>query len=141
MYLQLQKRKHWIISLIIPLLLASCAGVMLIGAYDQVVDQNIQKIQNDVSTLLVKAEKNIIDRKIEDNKYENFRDAYSTIEGEIESLKIRCRSLTKYRIITQQVDLLEDNVRNLEAFHKTGLTDTAQTEQLKRTMEFSFQKM
>ncbi len=56
MYLQLTKQKQWLLTLIIPLLLAGC-HVVLIGAYDQNVDESIQKISTNISTLIVKVKK------------------------------------------------------------------------------------
>ena len=46
---------------------------MLIGAYDQVTDEGIQQIQTEVSTLLVKIEKNINNNSPGENKYENLK--------------------------------------------------------------------
>ena len=90
---------------------------MLIGAYDQVTDESIQQIQTEVSTLLVKIEKNITDNTPDENKYENLKSDYDQIEGEIKSLQIRTNSLPKYKIISQQIATLEDNIKNLEAFN------------------------
>ena len=53
------------------LLIVSCR-VMLIGAYDEIADQSIQKIQNEVSSLIIKIEKNIITDDTEAIIYENF---------------------------------------------------------------------
>ncbi len=78
MYLQLNKQKQWLLTLIIPFLFAGC-HVVLIGAYDQNVDESIQKISTDISTLIVKVEKNIDDNQPNDNKYGNFRDSYISI--------------------------------------------------------------
>ncbi len=89
-------KKNWFTIFALSLLLTGC-HVMFIGAYDQVTDESIQQIQNDVSTLIVKLERNIDDNNAAANKYENFRNSYENIAGEIESLKIRCSSLTKYQ--------------------------------------------
>lgn len=122
------------------MLLGSC-HVMFIGAYDQVTDESIQKIQNDVSTVIVKLERNIDDNNAADNKYENFKNSYENIQGEIESLKIRCSSLAKYQIITDQVNLLAENIKNFEAIHKLGLTSKQPIETIKATFETSFKSM
>jgi hypothetical protein len=118
----LKSFKNRIVALMIPLILASC-HVMLIGAYDQVTDESIQQIQTEVSILLVKVEKNIADGTLEKNKYENLKDDYDNIEGQIKSLKIRVNSLPKYKIISEQIDLLEANIIDLEKFNKIGFTD------------------
>ncbi len=140
MYLQLTKRKQWLITLIIPLLLASC-HVVLIGAYDQNVDESIQKISTDISTLLVKVEKNIDDNRAVDNKYDNFRESYINILGEVENLKIRTQSLPKYKKVTEQVVLLDKNIHDLDSLHKTGFTDKRVVESAKTLIETSLQAM
>ncbi|HEY1872125.1 MAG TPA: hypothetical protein VGG71_13780 [Chitinophagaceae bacterium] len=115
--------------------------VMLIGAYDQVTDESIQQIQTDVSTLLVKIEKNILDSTPDNNKYENFKDDYDNIEGEIKSLKIRVNSLPKYKIISDQVSLLDENVRDLEKFNKIGFTNIKPVRIIDSTFEVQFSAM
>src|SRR5690349_18337759 len=122
MYLQLIKPKRWLTGFVASLLLVSC-HVVLIGAYDQTVDESIQKISTDVSTMIVKIEKNIDDNKPAENNYENFRESYIEIFGEIETLKIRSSSLPKYDKVTQQIVLLNKNMQDLESLHKIGFTD------------------
>jgi hypothetical protein len=117
-----QKKLHWIITLLIPLFIFSCTEVRLIGAYDPTIDQSIQKISKDVSTLLIEIEKNHLDGKTADNTYDNFRKRYIDIEGETQTLKIRSNALPKYKIISSQVDLLDQNVKLLDSLHKTGFT-------------------
>lgn len=114
-----QLKKHAIIILVTPLIMASCR-IMLIGAYDQVTDQGIQQIQTEVSTLLVKIEKNITNGTPNDNNYETLKSNYDNIEGQIKSLKIRVASLPKYKIISDQVTLLENNIIDLEKLNKIG---------------------
>jgi hypothetical protein len=122
MYLS-QFKKHAVIIFVIQLMMTSC-GVMLIGAYDSVTDQGIQQIQTDVSTLLVKIEKSITNGAPEQNKYETLKSNYDNIEGEIKSLKIRVASLPKYKIISDQVTLLENNVLDLEKLNKIGFPNS-----------------
>jgi outer membrane murein-binding lipoprotein Lpp len=140
MYLQLIKRRQKLVSLIITLLLAGCQ-VVLIGAYDPHVDASIQKISTDISTLIVKVEKNIDDNQLNDNIYSSFRDSYINILGEVGNLKIRSKALPKYNKITQQVEALEKNIRNLEALHKIGFTNKRVVEAAKILIETSLQAM
>lgn len=140
MYVQLLKRKHWLLSLFMPLMFAGC-HVMLIGAYDQNVDESIQKISTDISTLIVTVEKNIDDGKTTDNKYENFRDNYINILAQVETLKIRTLSLPKYQKVTQQVELLEKNIQDIEALHKIGFTNKTLVETSKTLIETSLKAM
>jgi len=125
----------------ILLLFISCTRVILIGAYDQVTDQSIQKIQSDVSSLIVKIEKNINNNDAASNKYENFKDDYSTIEGEIESLKIRCSSIPKYDKIIVQVNALDTTIRDFEKAHQLGFTSKQEIETDKQIFETDFKNM
>jgi len=86
---------------------------MLIGAYDQVTDESSQKVQNEISTLLVGIEKNIENNKISKSSYDNLNGSFVTIEGDIKSLKVRCSSLPKYKIVLSRVSGLESNVADL----------------------------
>jgi hypothetical protein len=130
----------WLIALTIPILFVSC-HVVLIGAYDQNVDESIQKISTEISTMIVKIEKNIDDNRTIDNKYENFRDSYIDIFGEIETLKIRTNSLPKYSKVTEQVILLDKNIHDFESLHKIGFNDKAVVETAKGLIEQSLQAM
>ncbi|MEO6455153.1 MAG: hypothetical protein ABIN97_13820 [Ginsengibacter sp.] len=133
-------KKTWIRTLVLSLLLTSC-HVMFIGAYDQVTDESIQKIQNDITTIIVKLERNFDNNNTAANKYENFRSSYENIAGEIESLKIRCGSLAKYQIISEQVNLLAENIKLFEEIHKLGLIDKQPVETIKTTFQTAFKAM
>lgn len=111
--------KSWLFALLILLILPGCR-LMLIGAYDQVTDQGIQKIQIEVFTIVVKMERNFDNRTPEGNKYENFKTNYESIAAQIETLIIRCSYLPKYQIISEQVKLLGDNIITLEKLNKIG---------------------
>lgn len=120
--------------------------VMLIGAYDEVTDQGIQKIQTDVSALLITLKKNLINNNPPGNAYTNFDKSYTIIESEIESLDIRCRSLPKYTIINKQISILKRSVLDLEALHKfpnafSRIGDTTQINSNQSTLEVAFSAM
>ncbi len=136
----IKSRKHWLSIFILAVLITSC-HVTLIGAYDQVTDESIQKIQNDVSMIIVRLERNFDNNDAAANKYENFKSDYETIDGEIESLKIRCSALAKYQLITQQVDLLSQNLKDFEQIQKLGLINKQPVETIKSTFENSFKAM
>lgn len=138
--IQPTNKMKWIFSFIIPLFLVSCK-VMLIGAYDQVTDQSIQKIQTDVSTIIVKIERNIDNGEGEANKYALFKDNYETMAGEIETLKIRCNSMPKYKIVLEQVKLLEANLGILEKLHKIGFKQKQELAPIKSGFESQFSAM
>jgi len=132
--------KSWIISLAFICTIVSCR-VMLIGAYDQVTDESIQQIQTEVSTLLVKIEKNITNNTPDGNKYENLKSDYDKIEGEIKSLQIRTNSLPKYKIISQEITTLENNIKTMEEFNKTGFTSMEPVQVIDSTFQVQFSAM
>ncbi len=138
MPLQLKKLNQCF--LVTCLLLSSCK-VMLVGAYDPITDQSIQKIQNDVSTLIVKIEKNFDVNDTLANKYNNFKNDYSSIEGEIASLRIRCNSLPKYKTISTQVNALDSSITLFEKAHQLGFASKSEVEIDKKTFEFDFAMM
>jgi len=130
-----------IFILIALVTLSTSCHIMFIGAYDQVTDSSIQQVQNEISTLLVAIEKNIEDKTPQSNKYENFKAAYIKIEGEIESLEIRCKSLPKYGTVLDQLNTLESNVEDLEKDHKMGIDSISEVETIKSTFETQFGTM
>lgn len=125
-------------------MLGSCS-VLLIGAYDQVTDQGIQKIQTETSELLITLKKNLINNDAASNNYANFSKTYNGIEAEIESLSIRSKALPKYSIITGEIDKLNKNIMDLEALHKSQLfsriADTSIVNTNMRTFEVQFSAM
>ena len=122
---KLFKIKKQFIPILVSFVLYGCTPVMFIGAYNQNVDQSIQIISQDVSTLFVEIEKNIQDNK--DFSYPVFRDEYIKIESEILSCKTVAGGLPKYRIIIKQIDLLDSSVLTLEQDHRAGFFNTANT--------------
>jgi hypothetical protein len=122
MYLESIKRQHWLIALLFPICFASC-HVMLVGAYNEKVDNSIQKVSDDVSVLLVTLESNIENNRSRQNSYENFAATYITILSELESLKIKTQSLPKYEQVTKMIIALNQNMKDFEALHKTGFNN------------------
>jgi len=125
--------------------IAVSCKVMLIGAYDQVTDQGIQKIQTDVSQLIITLKKNLLNNKVSANEYSNFDKTYSSIEGEVESLNIRCKALPKYSQVVGELNALNGNVVLLEKLHKIDdfkvLRDTAVLNTTLSTLEVQFTAM
>ena len=131
------------ILLFVCLFLVISCRVMLIGAYDPITDQSIQKIQNDVSSLIVQIEKNLFNGNTTANKFENFTISYSDIEGQLQSLKIRCNALPKYQLVVDQLTAFDSTIRRLEKFHSIGFTpgDTGSIRIIRQTLEFDFKQM
>lgn len=143
------KRKRWLLQLLLPLFMVGCGEVMLIGAYDSTVDQSIQSISTDVSTLVVTLKKNFLDGKAADNAYDKFRDTYIKIEAEIQACKIRCDALPKYKEVTSQVDEFGQVFLDFEKLHKLGFVNPANAnakpveviETAQKTMEVGLKAM
>ena len=133
--------KKWIAWLLFPAFLAGGCQVMLIGAYDQVTDQSIQKIQDEVMILLVKLDRNFDHQHPELNAYERFIGVYENLAGETESLRIRCQSLPKYAIVVEQVNLLDSNLHNLEKYHKIGFSRKEELVPIRKAFESQFGAM
>ncbi len=134
MQMHIKIRRSWFLSLMFPLVFLSCSEVMLIGAYDATVDQSIQKISKDLSSLMTQLEKNILDGK-PDTSYDSFRDRYIEIESDLQALKIRTGALPKYDKVNQQVVLLNDNVLLFEKLHKTGFSAQNKLQVIKTSRE------
>ena len=130
-----------IICLLIPLWMLSSCHVMLIGAYDQVTDESIQKIQTHTMTILVRLERNFDNHHAEENRYELFKTDYENLAGETESLMIRCKSIPKYSIVIDQVTLLEKNLSDLEKYHQNGIKSKAELAPIKQAFESQFGAM
>jgi hypothetical protein len=123
MYLQAINKRNLLILLLIPLLTISACRVRLVGAYDEQVDEGIQKVARELSTLLVTVESNLDDKRVKDNAYEKFRASYVSILAEVQILDMRTRSLPKYEKVTGMVVALRQNIKDLEALHKIGFTN------------------
>jgi hypothetical protein len=122
MYFKALRWPHWLISLLIPIGFASC-HVMLAGAYNEKVDESIQKVSDDVSLLLVTLESNLENNRPKENSYEKFQASYITILSELQSLKIRTQSLPKYEQVTKMIVALNQNIKDFESLHKTGINN------------------
>jgi hypothetical protein len=122
------------------LMLAALTGcrVNMIGPYDAVTDQSIQKIQTDVFTVFARLERNISDQLPADNDYKQFKPAYEHLAGELETLKFRCGHLPKYQVVLEQVVLLAGSVKTLEALHKTGISNTTLLQPVKSAFDEQF---
>lgn len=130
--------------MILILVLNYSCSVMLIGEYDAVTDQGIQQVGREVSILLITLKKNLVNNEGKANAYSNFKSSYSAIEGDIETIGIRCSALPKYSLISEQVSTVEKNVRSLEQLHQMGLSaagDTSIINTIRKTFRVQFQSM
>jgi hypothetical protein len=112
--------------------------VMLIGAYDQVTDQGLQKVQDDISTLIVKLERNFDGGHPESNAYPAYQPVYESLSGQLQSLRMRTRALSKYEIVAAHVDALDSSITRMEMLHKIGFTDRGMLIVIRKTFEAEF---
>jgi hypothetical protein len=122
MYVKAFKWPQWLMTFLIPVCFASC-HVMLAGAYNEKVDESIQKVSDDLSVLLVTLESNIDNNRPKENSFDKFQASYITILSELESLKLKTQSLPKYEQVTKMIIALNDNVKDFESLHKTGFNN------------------
>ncbi len=120
--------------------MASCK-VMLIGAYDQGTDMAIQKVQTEVSTILVKLETCIENGDTTNVTYKNFTKSYEEIKVDLECLKVRTGAIPKYKVVQDQVNLMYANILNFEKAHKMGNTSAKEIKTYKSTFEIGFGAM
>ena len=125
---------------VISFVLTSC-HVMFIGAYDAVTDSGIQKIQTDVTTLIIAMEKNVTDGNFSANNYDSLKNTFTIIEGEIKSLQIRAAALPKYSIILGQLTTVANTVSNLESLSKTPIKNIGILQTVQSTFDIQFQQM
>ena len=117
--------KHTIILIFVlftALYLFSCK-VTLIGQYDQVTDITIQKVQTEIFTIIIKIDKNITAGTYSTTTYDSLKNDFTSIEGELRSLKIRCSALPKYSKVENQIQTLYNSVCDIEKLCKTKLTN------------------
>ena len=121
-------------------LLTACP-VMLVGSYDQVTDESIQKLQDQVSLVMVRIERNFDGGEPAANEYVHFRDHYEKMAASMLSLQNRCQAIPKYGIVCDQLSLLDSNLRNLEKYHKTGFRSREELAPIKMAFERQFGAM
>lgn len=117
--------KHNIIFIIIlftVLYIYSCK-VILIGQYDQVTDSTIQNVQTEICTIFIKIDKNIMAGTYSTTTYDSLKNSFTSIEGELKGLQIRCSALPKYLKVEKQIETIYSNVIDLEKLCQTKLTN------------------
>ena len=95
-----------------------CSEVRFIGGYDAKVDDGIESISKQVSAIFVELEDRIDNQQ--DWSYPQFKDAYLKIDKDLRALRIRVNGLSRYGIIKDQLDLLEQSIRKLAQDHRSG---------------------
>ena len=121
--------------LIILLSIVSCDGIKLIGKYDAKIDEGIEAVSKDCSIIFVKIDNNIDDST--DYSYKFFKNDYIKIEAELKSILTRANGLSNYKIIIQQIEILQISIKTLQKDHQSGFVSSKEIniEELKNTIK------
>lgn len=105
-----------------------CSSIRLISDYDETTDKLTTEIQQKVSEVFVKIERNIGTSKAE---YSNFTDQYDEIRVLAYTLEVRANSIDKNKIVQDQVKEIISMLDNLEKLHKLKFNDVRELTSLK----------
>lgn len=105
-----------------------CSSIRLISDYDETTDKLTTEIQQKVSEVFVKIERNIGTTKAE---YSNFTDQYDDIRVLVNTLEVRANSIDKNKIVQDQVKEIISMLDNLEKLHKLKFNDVRELTSLK----------
>jgi len=129
----------------LPLLLSiflffsvGCASVRLITDYDDVTYTTINSIQEKITTFFVDLDQDLGTSKA---KYADHKDFYRDLKVKIGTLKLRANAMDKNQIVIQQIDLLEMNIKNLEALDKMGISTRDEIIPLKNAFDSTLTAM
>jgi hypothetical protein len=105
-----------------------CSSIRLISDYDETTDKLTTEIQQKISEVFVKIERNIGTTKAE---YSNFTDQYDDIRVLVNTLEVRANSIDKNKIVQDQVKEIISMLDNLEKLHKLKFNDVRELTSLK----------
>ena len=95
---------------------AGCTSVTLISRYDEQVDQSATALLKQMDAFLAKLQT----ASGAAAEYEANKDFYSDYAVELRALKVRAESQAKNAPTVQQIELMQRNLEQLEAAHKSG---------------------
>ena len=105
-----------------------CSSIKLISDYDETTDKLTTEIQQKVSEVFVKIERNLGTTKAE---YSSFTDQYDDIRVLVNTLEVRANSIEKNKIVQDQVKEIISMLDNLEKLHKLKFNDVRELTSLK----------
>jgi len=109
-----------LLFLVLIAALQGCSSIRLISDYDETTDKLTTEIQQKVSEVYVKIERNIGTSKAD---YSNFIDLYDEIRVLANTLEVRANSIDKNKIVQEQVKEIISMLDNLEKLHKLKFND------------------
>lgn len=129
------QQKSISILFLILMALQACGPVRLISEYDELTDKTTLELQEKISSLFVKLERNIGTEKAD---YSSFTELYDEIRVSINTLEIRAAAIEKNKIIQDQVKEIKNMLDNLERLHKTGFASAEQLKPLQQPFNSAF---
>lgn len=139
--LNFYQRSSSLIILCIFLLTLSGCSVKYIADYDQIIDQTVISLQTRVETFLTQMERTA---GTPEGEYVNQTKFYDDIKGTLETLSVRAATIPQNEIITEQINLLNNNIERLRKIHERqqekGLTK-AHIDPIKTALETQFKSI
>ena len=99
--------------------LSGCAGVRMMGDYDERIDTGVTAVQRKMERFLVSIERQAGQPAA---RFENHAAFYDDIREDLSALRVRAAAHANNEITVQQIQLLADNVSTLEKLDRIGLT-------------------
>jgi hypothetical protein len=112
------KRIYFIAVLFISLALSGCAGIKLVGEYDEQTDKGITALQKGMEMFFVKLESVEGDMAA---PYKTTSAFYGETKVAISSLRIRADALERNSLTVRMLDRLQTNFDALAIDHKEGI--------------------
>lgn len=129
--------RHAIIVTVCVLLCVACQSFQM-PYYDAQSEQLLTQIQRQTDSLFVEIEHNVGLKK---NRYALYQQRYKAIFIELHVLTTRIKALPHNHTSTQQVSLLLDSLRKLQARHKLGFKNIIEIRGLQQLIDGQFQAM
>ncbi len=106
------------LTLVFCSLATACTSVRLITDYDEVTDHMVTELQAKTARHFA-----VLDRTIgtDTATYEFFIPFYDDVKVGLSSLEVRSQALKNNSIVIQQVKLLRQMTKDLEALHRLGI--------------------
>jgi len=132
------KKHHSCLAMLLCVLLSACSEITLVGQYDEVIDQGVTRLHRETTAFLLDMEYKAGTPEGEFIANTGF---YIGALSDIASLKLRASNTPQNNLTSQQLQLLEDSIRELMVLHEAqedlGLIE-AITRPLQTAMDVQF---
>jgi hypothetical protein len=116
----MQAARTWRLALLIAwlLALAGCAGVRLVGDYDEQIDKGVSALQRETEIFFVRLESVPGPMAA---PYEPNKAFYGEVRVAVSSLRLRADATERNSLTVRMLDLLQTNYNRLEGDHREGI--------------------